>query len=51
MQEILKAINTFRNRTPAEEIKHRELSAQIKKDYFEPVTKEGVYRFLELAGK
>jgi hypothetical protein len=50
-KEISEAINTFRNRTPAEEIKHRELSAQIKKDYFEPVTKEGVYRFLELAGK
>ena len=48
MQEILKAINTFRNRTPAEEIKHRELSAQIKKDYFEPVTKKAVYKFLEL---
>ena len=47
-KEISEAINTFRNRTPEEVIKHRELSAKIKKDYFEPVTKESVYRFLEL---
>ena len=47
-KEIFEAINTFRNRTPEEVIKHRELSVKIKNDYFEPVTKESVYRFLEL---
>mgnify|MGYP001181705519 CR=1 FL=1 len=47
-EEISEAVNTFRNRTPEEVSKHKELSAQIKKEYFEPVTKNGVYRFLEL---
>jgi hypothetical protein len=47
-KEISEAIDTFRNRTPEEVIKHRALSAQIKRDYFEPVTEEGVCTFLEL---
>jgi len=46
-EEILDAIDYFRNRTPDEVKEHQELSASIKNDYFEPVTKEGVYRFLE----
>jgi hypothetical protein len=44
----LDAINHFKNRTPEEVRTHKKLSEKIKKDYFEPVTKEGVYRFLEL---
>ena len=47
-EDISEAINIFKNRTPEEVREHRELSAQIKNDYFEPVTKKGVFRFLEL---
>ena len=47
-EEISEAINYFKNRGPEKIRQHQELSAQIKKEYFEPVTKEGVYRFLEL---
>ena len=47
-EEILDAINHFKNRNPEEVRTHKKLSEKIKKDYFEPVTKEGVYRFLEL---
>ena len=47
-EEICEAINVFRNRSPEKVREHQELSTKIKKDYFEPVTKEGVYRFLEL---
>ena len=47
-EEIAEAINAFRNRSPGEMRRHQELSASIKNNYFEPVTKEGVYRFLNL---
>jgi CDP-glycerol glycerophosphotransferase (TagB/SpsB family) len=47
-KEISEAINYFRNRDSGKIKEHQKLSAQIKKDYFEPVTKEGVYKFLEL---
>jgi len=47
-EEISEAINIFRNHSPEEVRGHQELSSKIKKDYFEPVTKEGIYRFLEL---
>ena len=47
-EEISDAINYFRNRTPEEVSKHKESSTLMKKNYFEPVTREGVYKFLEL---
>ena len=47
-EEISEAVNYFRNQNPEEVKKHQELSEKIKKDYFEPVTEEGVYTFLEL---
>ncbi len=47
-EEISEAINTFRSRTPEEVRQHQELSISIKNDYFEPVTKEGIHRFLQL---
>jgi CDP-glycerol glycerophosphotransferase (TagB/SpsB family) len=46
--EILEAINAFRNRSAEKVRQHQELSASIKNAYFEPVTREGVYKFLEL---
>ena len=46
--EISEAINYFMNRSPEEVIKPQELSAQIRKDYFEPVNKDGVRKFLML---
>ena len=46
--EISAAINYFMNRSPEEIIKHQKLSEQIKNNYFEPVTKEGVRKFLML---
>ncbi len=48
-KEISEAIKSFRARSPEEVRKHKKLSDQIKKDYFEPVTKESVSRFLELS--
>jgi len=47
-KEISEAIKSFRSRSPERVRKHKKLSDQIKKDYFEPVTKESVYRFLGL---
>ena len=46
--EIFTAIHQFKNRSPEEIIYHQENSARIKKEYIEPVTRDGVYRFLEL---
>ena len=48
-KEISEAIKSFKARSPEEVRKHKKLSDQIKKDYFEPVTKESVSRFLELS--
>ena len=48
-EEISESIDHFRNRTLKEISKHKKLSDHIKNDYFEPVTKESVYRFLELS--
>jgi hypothetical protein len=47
-KEISEAVHQFKNRSTEDVTEHRELSANIKKDYFEPVTKESVYKFLEL---
>ena len=50
IDEIIQAIEYFENRSTQTIRKHQKLCNQIKKDYFEPVTKESVYRFLELEG-
>ena len=47
--EISEAIKSFRARNPEEVRKHKKLSDQIKKDYFEPVTKESVQKFMEFS--
>ena len=46
--EIKSAIEFYRNRSDGEFIRHREIGFKIKKDYFEPVTKESVFKFLML---
>jgi len=47
-KEITKTIVHFKSRNHQEINDQRKLSAEIKKEYFEPVTNEGVCRFLEL---
>ena len=47
-KEISEAINYFISRSPKEVKNYQELGVQIKQDYFEPITKDGIYRFLEL---
>jgi hypothetical protein len=47
-KEISEAIKSFRSRSPEEVSQHQELSARIKKDYFEPVTKKYIEDFLNL---
>ena len=47
-EEISEAIDAFRNRSSEKVRQHQELSASIKLDYFQPVTKKGIQRFLEL---
>ena len=46
--EIKSAIEFYRNRSDEEFIRHRKIGSKIKKDYFEPVTKESVFKFLML---
>jgi len=48
-EKISEAIKSFRARSPEEVRKHKKLSDQIKKDYFEPVTKEGVQEFMKFS--
>ncbi len=47
-EEISEAVDAFMNRSVEEVREHQELSASIKNDYFEPVTRKGVQRFLKL---
>ena len=48
-KEISNAIDYFRNRSNEEIHNNQKLSAEIKKDYFEPVTKESVNRLLDFS--
>ena len=48
-KEISNAIDYFRNRSNEEIHNNRKLSAEIRKDYFEPVTKESVNRLLDFS--
>ena len=47
-QQVFETIQYYKNRNEEKINEHQELSYQIKKNYFEPVTKESVYKFLEL---
>ena len=45
---INNAIEFYRNRSDEEIARHKEIGIRIRKDYFEPVTKESVFKFLML---
>tara|TARA_Y100001970_G_scaffold15871_1_gene17883 strand:+ start:68397 stop:70118 length:1722 start_codon:yes stop_codon:yes gene_type:complete len=47
--ELLEAINYFKNLSNEEIRNYQQLSANIKKDYFEPVNKESISRLLGLS--
>jgi len=46
--DIKNAIEFYRNRSDGEFIRHKEIGLKIRKDYFEPVTKESVLKLLML---
>lgn len=48
--EVAKAIQFYQNRSPEQVKEHEEVGRRVRKEYFEPVTREGVRRFLELEG-
>jgi hypothetical protein len=47
-QEVADAIQFYQNRTPEKIFKHEKTGKKIREEYFEPVTKDGVRRFLGL---
>ncbi len=47
-EDILDGIKFFRERDEEELTRHHQLCLQIRKTYFEPVTKERVFNFLIL---
>jgi len=48
IDDLVSAINFFRNRSPEKIIEHEEHGKKIREEYFEPYTREGVRKFLEL---
>jgi len=49
-QDILNGIEYYRKRDEEELARHHQLGLQIRKTYFEPVTREGVLKFLGIKG-
>ena len=49
-EDILDGIKLFRERNEEELTRHHQLGLQIRKTYFEPVTREGVLKFLGIKG-
>ena len=49
-QEIADAIQFYQTRSPEKINEHEEIGRRIRKEYFEPVTREGVRVFLGLQG-
>ena len=47
-QQVSEATHHFKNLSHEDIKKHQKLSFQVREKYFEPVTKENVYKFLEL---
>ena len=47
-QEIADAIQFYQTRSPEKVKEHEEVGRRIREEYFEPVTREGVRRFLAL---
>ena len=48
-KELIKAVKTFMGRNSEERNEYRQLATEIKNDYFEPVTKENVLKFLKIS--
>jgi hypothetical protein len=48
--DIENAIEYYRNRSDGEINGHKEIGLQIREDYFEPVTREGVLKLLDIEG-
>lgn len=48
LEEIKRAIQFYQNRSPEKIKEHEEIGKRIREEYFEPVTREGVRRFLGL---
>lgn len=49
--DIKSAIEFYRNRSDGELNRHKEIGLKIREEYFEPVTREGVLKFLGLKGE
>jgi hypothetical protein len=47
-QEVADAIQFYQTRGPEKIKEHEEAGTRIREEYFEPVTREGVRRFLGL---
>lgn len=47
-EEIKRAIQFYRNRSPEKIREHEAIGRRIREEYFEPVTREGVRNFLQL---
>jgi hypothetical protein len=47
-QELAEAIRFYKNRTIEQVQRHEEQGRRIKENYFEPATREGIRRFLDL---
>ena len=47
-EEIAEAVRFYQQRTPEKIKEHEEVGKKIREEYFEPVTREGVRRFLQL---
>ena len=50
-QDILDGIEHYRKRDEEELVRHKQLGLQIRKTYFEPVTRVGVLKFLGIEGE
>ena len=50
-QEITDAVKFYQTRSPEKIKEHEEAGRRIRKEYFEPVTREGVREFLGLIKK
>ncbi|MCK4815759.1 hypothetical protein KA005_08315, partial [bacterium] len=47
-EETADAIQFYKNRSPEKIKEHESIGRRVRKEYFEPVTREGVRRFLQL---
>lgn len=50
-EDIIEGVELYRKRDEAELTRHKELGLRIRETYFEPVTREGVLKFLGIEGE